>query len=479
MNGMPLSPVRVGIFGIGLAAYWPQFPSLRDRLEGYQRTIVERLHTLGATVIDAGLVDNVSRAHEAGELFAKERVSLVFCYVGTYATSSIVLPVVQRANCPTLVLNLQPVAALDYPNTDTAEWLANCCTCCVPEISCAFARARVPFQVVSGMLFGDERVWQEIMEWIQAARVRNTLRDVRIGFLGHTYPGMLDLYSDFTRIQAQLGVHVEILEMEDLQTRIDAVDERDIASKIEEIKGTFEIAEPGRDRISQPISDQALRWTAKVACGLDRLVNDFGLGGLSYYYRGWNENEFEKICASMIVGSSLLTARGVPVAGEGDLKTCIAMKIMDLLGCGGSFTEFYAMDFNESFILMGHDGPGHIAISQGKPLLRGLSLYHGKRGYGISVEFNVRLGPVTILGITETADGRLKFLLAEGESIAGERLQIGNTNSRIRFSLTPADFVNAWCTEGPTHHVALGVGHQASILRKVARLLNCELVVVG
>lgn len=479
MGYTPTTPKRIGIFGVGLAAYWPQFPGLRERLEGYQRTVVTRLRSYGAEVIDAGLVDNISRAHEAGELFARERVGLVFCYVGTYATSSIVLPVVQRANCPTVVLNLQPVAALDYPNTDTAEWLANCSTCCVPEISCAFARARIPFHVVSGMLFEDERAWAEITEWIQAARVRDTLLGTRIGFLGHTYPGMLDLYSDFTRIQAQLGIHIEILEMEDLQARIDTVTEHDIEKKIEEIKSTFEIAESGRDRISLPVSEEALHWTAKVACGLDRLVDDLGLGGLAYYYRGLSENEFERICASMIVGSSLLTARGVPVAGEGDLKTCIAMKIMDLLGCGGSFTEFYAMDFKDNFVLMGHDGPGHIAISHGKPLLRGLGLYHGKRGYGISVEFNVRFGPVTILGITETADGRVKFLLAEGESIAGDRLQIGNTNSRIRFALTPADFVNAWCMEGPTHHVALGVGHQSSVVRKVARLLNCELVVVG
>lgn len=82
-----------------------------------------------------------------------------------------------------------------------------------------------------------------------------------------------------------------------------------------------------------------------------------------------------------------------------------------------SYTEFYAMDFREGFVLMGHDGPGHIAISDAKPVLRGLGLYHGKRGHGVSVEFKVRNGPVTILGLTQTAEGRFKMLAAEGESI--------------------------------------------------------------
>ena len=474
-----LTGPRIGLFGIGLAAYWPQFAGLRERLEGYQSVVRSRLQEFGADVIDAGLVDSVTRAHEAGELFARERVSLVFCYVATYATSSVVLPVVQRAKCPVVVLNLQPVPALDYLRTDTAEWLANCCTCCVPEISCAFARAHIPFHVVSGMLGDDERAWGEIRSWVQATLVTEVLSRTRIGFLGHTYPGMLDMYSDFTRLQAELGIHIEILEMEDLQLRIAAVSPEEKKRKREEIFALFEIADPGRDRIAKPVTEEVLDWTITVACGLDRLVRDFELGGLSYYYRGLNENEFEQIAAAMIVGASLLTARGIPCAGEGDIKTCLAMKIMDLLGCGGSFTEFYAMDFNEQFVLMGHDGPGHVAISEGRPVLRALGLYHGKRGYGISVEFNVRLGPVTILGMTETGDGRVKLLAAEGESIPGERLQIGNTNSRIRFKLGPAEFVDAWCGEGPTHHVALGVGHQARTLSKVARLLGVEYRVVA
>jgi L-arabinose isomerase len=478
---------KVGVFGIGLAAYWPQFDGLKERLEGYQAQVEARLGEMGAQLVSAGLVDTPLAAQQAGETFRREQVDLLVCYVGTYATSSQVLPAVQRAGAPVLVLNLQPSPALDYPNTDTGEWLANCSACCVPEISNAFARSDIPFNVVTGLLEPANghagkyfnRAWGEISEWVKAVHIKRQLENSRFGFLGHTYPGMLDMYSDFTMHHAQLGVHIELLEMDDLQARVDQVRENEIKSKLSEIQEIFQIAEAGRDKISQPVTEASLRWTAQVACGLDQLVKDFDLNGLTYYYRGLNGNANEELGASLIVGNSLLTARGIPASGEGDLKTCMAMFIMDRLGAGGSYTEFYAMDFNEDFILMGHDGPGHVKISQGRPVLRGLGLYHGKRGYGISVEFNVKTGPVTILGMTQTRQGNLKLLAAEGESLLGARLEIGNTNSRLKFGLDPAEFMNRWSEQGPTHHCALGIGQQVGVIKKVARILGLELAVIG
>jgi len=205
-------------------------------------------------------------------------------------------------------------------------------------------------------------------------------------------------------------------------------------------------------------------------------VADFELHGLTYYYRGLAGNEYERLGAGLILGCSLLTARGIPASGEGDLKNCQAMKIMDLLNAGGSYTEFYAMDFDEDFLLMGHDGPFHLGIAEGKPILRGLGLYHGKRGYGVSVEARVKLGPVTLLGITQTAEGSLKMLAASGESVPGSMLQIGNTNSRIRFRSGMTNFVNRWCMEGPTHHCALGVGLLTPAIRHIASLLKLPYV---
>jgi L-arabinose isomerase len=464
-------PARVGVFGIGLAAYWPQFPGLKERLEGYQKEVEDRLAQFNVNVVSAGLVDTAPAARVAGERFGREDVDLLVCYVGTYATSSQVLPMVQRTEVPVLVLNLQPVAAIDYETADTGEWLANCSTCCVPEISNAFARSRVDFRVVSGTLRDDAKAWAEIEDWCRAAGVRRALRTSRVGFLGHTYPGMLDMYSDFTMVHAQTGAHVEVLEMCDLAKRVEAVTDSEIDQKRKVARDVFELADS--------VSGENLAWAARVAAGLDRLVADFDLDGLTYYYRGLDGNEYERLGAGLILGNSLLTARGIPASGEGDLKTCLAMMIMDRFGAGGSYTEFYAMDFVDNFVLMGHDGPGHIAISNEKPILRGLGLYHGKRGHGVSVEFKVKTGPVTVLGITQTVEGTLKMLAAEGESLPGPTLKIGNTNSRLRFSLDPAEFVNRWCQEGPTHHCALGVGHQLKRIQKLQSLVKLPLAIVG
>ena len=470
MHHAPSPPAgRIGLFAIGLDVYWRQFPGLKERLEGYLRVVQERLAAAGAEVIPAGLVDTAGGAAEAGALFARSDLDLIVCHVATYATSSQVLPVVQRAKVPVLVLNLQPAAALDYENTDTGEWLAHCSTCAAPEISNAFARARVPFRVISGMLDGDARAWGEIVSWCRAAGVARALRTSRIGFLGHTYPGMLDMYSDFTMISAQTGAHIEVLEMCDLDQAVEQATGAEVEAKLEAARGSFEM---------EDVDAEELAWAARVAAGLDRLAARFGLNGLAYYYRGLDGNRYERLAAAMILGNSLLTARGIPASGEGDLKNCLAMKILDCLGAGGSFTEFYAMDFREQFVLMGHDGPAHLAIAARKPVLRGLGLYHGKRGRGVSVELSVRTGPVTILGMTQTAEGKLKLLAAEGESIPGPVLRIGNTNSRLRFPLSPGAFVDEWCRHGPTHHCALGVGHLRGVIEKVAELMELPLTAV-
>jgi L-arabinose isomerase len=375
-------------------------------------------------------------------------------------------------------LNLQPTRALDYEGMTTAEWLANCSACCVPEIAGALTRARIPYRLVTGTLLDDDPAWDVLREWLDAASAVHSLRSARIGFLGHTYPGMLDMYSDFTQVHAQTGAHVEVLEIDDLVERVESADAAAVERKGDEIRETFDLADAGIDPIAAEITPETFGWSARVAVGLDRLVEDFELDGLTYYYRGVKGNAAERVSAGLIVGNSLLTARGVPASGEGDLKTNVGMLLLDRLGAGGSYTEFYALDFDDEFVLMGHDGPGHLAIAEGRPVARALKLYHGKAGAGLSIEMKVRLGPVTILGVTQTADGRLKLIAAEGESIGGPTFRIGNTNSRIRFAMGPTAFFDTWCAEGPTHHVVLGIGHQVERLRKVADLLALELAVV-
>lgn len=468
---------RLGLMSIGLEAYWPQFPELRGRLEGYTARIADRLGGWGE-VVATGMVDSPLRAREAAERLGAARLDLLFIHTATYATSAQVLPVARAAGVPVVVLNLQPEPALDYESVGTAEWLASCSACCVPELCCALERAAIRFRVVSGTL-DDAEAWRSIEGWARAAGVAACVRRARFGFLGHPYPGMLDMYTDFTAVQARLGSHVEVLEIDDLVQRTEAATEDEVVREVREIEDAFALAEPARDPIAAPLEPEDLRISARVSVGLASLIRDFDLQGLAYYHRGLDGNASERAMAAAIVGASRLTAAGVPCAGEADLKNAIAMLIMDRLGAGGSFTEFYAMDFRESFLLMGHDGPAHLAIADGRPVVRKLRLYHGKSGLGVSVECKVRLGPVTILGLTQRRDGGLRLLCAEGESIPGPTFRIGNTNSRIRFPIGPGDFVTAWSEQGPTHHVALGVGHHAAGIARVAELLGLELVRVA
>jgi L-arabinose isomerase len=469
---------RIGLFAIGLAAYWPQFETLYPRLQGYLSQIETRLSQWG-NVTSAGLVDSVEKAREAGMLFAQQCVDIIFTYAATYATSAQVLPALQPSAAPVIVLNLQPSPSLDYETITTEEWLANCSSCCVPEIGGALTRAGIPFKVLSGSLFEESRTWSEIVEWCQAAKAARHVRNARIGFLGHTYPGMLDLYSDFTALQGQLRSHIELLEIDELVERVQAASPQEVREKIHEIETTFDVASASTDPIAAPMEREDLEWSARVAVGLDALARDFDLNALAYYYRGLNGNENERATAGMIVGNSLLTARGIPCSGEGDLKNAVAMLIMDRLDAGGSYTEIYAMDLKDQFLLLGHDGPGHLAISEQRPVLRKLKLYHGKRGFGVSVEFKVKYGPVSVLGLTQRADNRLKFLVAQGESIPGPTFRIGNTNSRVRFPLDPATFVTRWSEEGPTHHMALGIGALGGLLEKVGYLLGIQTVRVA
>ncbi|MGI6544796.1 MAG: arabinose isomerase [Limnochordia bacterium] len=471
---------RVGLFSVAHEPYWEQFPGLREQLETNSSVLSRRLSALGVEVVDGGLVDTARRAVEVGEYLRAHAVDLLICHVVTYATSAVVLPVVQRAGVDVVLVGLQPTPGMDCRVATTFDQLLHDNVTSLPEIATALLRAgKRLLGTVVGVLHDDPRAEREIAEWCRVADVLRTVRNARIGYLGHVYEGMLDMHSDPTMFHGCFGLHIEMLEMCDLAVRVSQVTPSQIADMKNEIQRIFHFAEPGVDKITGIVRPEELDWSAQVAVALRHLISDFDLTGLAYYYRGLNDNVYERIAAGMIVGSSIATGSGVPVAGEADLKTCLAMLIMDRLGCGGSFAEFHPLDFRDDIVLVGHDGPAHIRISNERPILRGLSVYHGKRGHGLSVEFKVAEGPVTLLGLTQTHEGRFKFVAATGASVPGEIPQTGNTNTRVSFAVSVAEFVERWTMEGPTHHFALGVGNALSVLRKVARALDIELVVVG
>ncbi len=465
---------KVGLFGIGLDTYWPQFDGLLDKLKGYQEQIKNKIAGFGVEVADAGMVDNPVKAREAASFLKSQDVEIVFLYVSTYALSSTVLPVAQKLNVPVVILNLQPVAQLDYDAFNalgdrgkmTGAWLENCQACSVPEIASVFNRAGIQYDFVTGYL-QDAEAWGDIKAWTEAATVAAAMRNNRMGVLGHYYNGMLDVYTDLGKQSAVFGTHIELLEMCELKKYRDEASDVEVQAKIEEFSEVFDV--------SPECETQEIERAARTSVALDKLVENRNLGSMAYYYEGESGNEYENMVTSIIAGNTLLTGKNIPIAGECEVKNAQAMKIMAEFGAGGSFSEFYLMDFKDDVVYLGHDGPAHYAIAEEQVKLIPLPVYHGKPGKGLSIQMNVIVGPVTLLSVVEGNDG-IFLLCAEGEAVEGPVLQIGNTNSRYLFSIGAKRFMNEWSKQGPAHHCAIGVGHIADKIEKLGQILNIGVV---
>jgi L-arabinose isomerase len=464
--------LRIGLIGLGLQTYWPQFEGLEERLRGYVEVAQKKIERKGRVVINLGLVDSHQKSIDAGRACRQQEIDLLLVYVTTYSLSSVILPVIQRAKVPVILLNLQPKAAINYERFNkmgdrtamTGEWLTFCSACPVPEIANVLRRLEIPFYQVTGMLHDDPTCWNALEEWLNAARITKMLSESRMGLMGHYYSGMLDIATDLAQVSGRFGTYIEILEVDQLSALRREIQKEEIADKFAEFHRFF--------TIDEDCSVSELDRAAVTAVALDKLVAGNNLDMLAYYYMGSGISENENTMSSIILGTSLLTGNGVPVAGEYEVKNVLAMKILDELGAGGSFTEYYAVDFTDDLVLMGHDGPGHPRIAQNKIRVRPLQVYHGKVGGGLSVEMAVKYGPVTLLSVVEDKQKGFSLLIAEGESVPGPILEIGNTNSRYRFPTGARGFIEAWNSFGPAHHCAIGVGHLSSQLQKVATLLG-------
>jgi len=471
---------NVGVFGVGLDIYWGQFPGLKSELLGYMDAFEEQIQANGVNTVNFGLVDNAQAAYAVLEEVRATDLDLLFCDMLTYATSSTFGILIRELDVPIVLVALQPQPRLDYENASIYMQLCNDNICSLPEFAGVAVRMgkRVP-ETIIGTLHNDDTVQQEVAEWCSIGRVLHDLKGARIGHFGHPIEAMLDMHSDATAFTAAFGLHIVQTEIDDLARLEKTVADIEIEAKRVQILDMFETPDPQSDPLTRKLTEQDLYYAARMAVALDKFVEEFDLDGLAYYYRGEPGSDRERIAASLIVGNSLLCAAGFPMCGESDLKTCVAMLIMDRLEIGGSFAEFHPIDFEENFILVGHDGPHHINIAEGKPKLRSLTKYHGKPGSGASVEFKIKEGPVTMFGITSTYEGKFKFVVAEGESVQGPIPATGNTNTRGFFKPDAVTFLKRWLAEGPTHHFALGIGHRAQTIKTIGEILGIETVIVA
>ena len=470
---------RVGLFGVAHGVYWEQFPGLLESLMCMHQQMKTKLQNNDVEVIDFGMVDTSEKGYQTAVAVKAANVDVLFCNMLTYATSSVFAPILQENNAPMVLLALQPRKAMDYTQANTFMQLENDSICSVPEFCMVAQRYGKPVNdVVLGTLSDDEKADKEIADWCDIAKVLNGLRGARLGLMGRVLEAMYDMHADPTAIASAFGVHVPLIEISDLVEVYNQVTDAEMEEKKALILAEFDTPNPVSDPVTRKLTEADLEQAAKSAVALDKLVEKFHLDGMAYYYEGKEGTTERQVATSLIVGNSILNAQGVPMCGEFDIKTNVAMFIMDRLDMGGSFAELHPFDFNDNVILIGHDGPHHIKIANGKPVLRSLIKYHGKPGAGASVEFKLKEGPITMLGITQTADGKFKFVIGEGYSKAGPIPPTGNTNTRGYFPPDTKDFIKRWVMEGPTHHYALGIGHRADVIKKIADALGIESVIV-
>lgn len=466
---------RIGVFGVGYDKYWEQFPGLQGELMEKQAGFIRKIPDGGIRIIEFGMVDTPAKAYDTVKAIQAANLDLLFCDMLTYATSGTFGIIIKTINIPIVMVALQPLQGLDYSKASTHMQLANDDICAMPEFGGVAVRMgkRVP-DLIIGTLFDDPEADKEIEEYCRIAKVLHGLKNAHFGHIGHPINAMLDMHSDPTMLTSVFGCHIVQCEANQLNSCYQKVTEKELAKMEKQILEFFDTPDPVSDPISMKLTKADLRIAAKAAVALRSFVKEQDINGLAYYYDGSDGSDERELMSNLIVGNSLLTAEHIPMCGESDLKTLIALFIFDRLGIGGSFAEFHPVDFREGFVLVGHDGPHNIAIAEGKPVLRSLKKYHGKPGFGAGVEFKIKEGPITMMSINSTHEGKIKFIIAEGESVRGPIPPTGNTNTRGFFRPDVKTFLKRWISEGPTHHFALGIGHHAELLEKLAIYLNIE-----
>ena len=470
-------PAKIGVMIVGHKEYWPQFPKAREREIKSGELFEDLLERCGVEVVrfiaDDGtqMIDTPELSYKAGVFFKTNDIDLCFVYLPSYVASGRFLIGAKQVSCPIVLVGHQ--VHREVGSTPMQESMGLGGPCCVTEAYNALERCGIkPADFIFGRQSGkwySHNMEKQVDEWCRAAEAYRAYKGAIFGYMGHVYEGMYDLNFDPTAFTRSFGVHIRMLEMCELVEYVEGAAESEIDEKLEEINERFVFLDPSYDSTTVPINPEDVKWAAQCAVGLDKLVKNNNLSAMSYYYEG-RDNNYERIASNLIIGNSLLESEGISLAGEADMKTCLSMFTTSSFGAGGSFAEF-GVDLVDDILLVGHDGPHDIRISDGKPQIRGLGLYHGKRGHGISVEFSLKTGPITILGLSTDINGRFRFICTEADSQRGPIPQSGNTWTRAALSRDVSKFVVDWAKAGNTHHMGLSTGYNSGVIEKLCRML--------
>lgn len=458
----PKVRARVGLLATGHHYYWEQFPRLKDMgLSMYAR--LRALLDPLADVVAPDLVDTPEKSRQAGEMFKQEDVDLVLVFPFGYTPSMNMVPAVEGLKIPIRILNAHEDRSYDYASADTTDYLHHEGVCCIPEFAGALANLGREFKVRTGA-FDDIRLQRELQADFDGAAAARFFRNMNVGLIGQIYTHMSDMPIDELRLLRATGrmlVHPEVEELENAYHRATQEQLEDMYAQFRQMYD-----------VDETVTDEHMRFSAQVAVAFNEVITKYDIYAFGYYW--WGERELiTQLRAQSGLAVSRLAALGRPGVTEGDVKTAMAMKLLDLLGGGGVFVEFFAMDFDENSLLMGHDGPSNISVAKGRPRLMHLDVHHGKSGHGLGIDFDMPEGAVTLLSLSQfDAGDTFKLIYSVGEIVAGSILSIGNPNARVRVNRPLHEFVDAWCQQGPSHHIALGLGDHSEALEAFAEAMG-------
>ena len=456
----------IGLLPTGLNMYFHQYPNLREMGMAMYAKLLARLEEY-ADVVTPGLVDTYEAAVNAAEVLSKGSIDILLIFPFGYTTGMMIVPTVKATNVPIRLINAHEDASYDYKNADTELYLHHEGACPIPEYSCTLVALKRKFQVITGY-FGQEHFWTEIRRQCMGAAAAKAYSKCRFAVIGNTYTNMVDMPVDDHRILQATGQLVCRPEIEEIEQAYDRVTEEQLQAMYREFRSYYDV--------DDSVTDEHMRESARIAVAFDEIIRKYAIDGFGYYWWGQSE-KFIELRSQSALAASRLTAMGIPGVTEGDVKAAMAMKILNLLGGGGMFLEFFSQDFDETFIMMGHDGPSNVDLAVGKPKLQNLTIHHGKIGEGLGIDFNMKLGTCTILNLTQVGTEKtFKLIYTVAEIVPGDILNIGNPNCRIRMNKPIPDFYNDWCIQGPGHHSALGIGDLSREIETFAQAMDFECV---
>lgn len=453
---------KIGLLPTGHFYYWPQFPNLKEMGMKMYRKLLSLLNER-ADIVAPDLVDTFEKGEEAARLFKAEDVDMILIFPLGYTTSMQIVPVARELNVPIRILNAHEDSSYDYTKADTAIYLHHEGVCCIPEYAGALVNLGRKFRVRTGF-FGQPRLWEELEADFRGAAAAKFFKSMNIGLIGEVYTHMSDMPIDEHRLLRATGKLLKRPEVEEIEEAFHRVTEEQLEDMYRQFRTLYEV--------DKTVTNEHMRFSAQLAVAYDEVIRKHDIFAFGYYW--WGEKEhITQLRAQSNLAVSRLAALGRPGVTEGDVKSAMAVKLMDLLGAGGMFVEFFSMNFDEEFILMGHDGPSNINMAEGRPRLQHLKVHHGKSGHGLGIDFDICEGPVTLLNLTQfNAGDTFKLVYSIGEIIPGPILGIGNPNCRVRVSRPIHEFMDAWCQQGPSHHIAIGYGDRSRELEIFADALN-------